>query len=237
MTLHVRIYESDDAAKDAAARLEEAGYRDSSVILAGEAKGKEAETVASAVGAGVLPASQAAGYVKSLEKGHSLVAVEAPFSRGALAVGIMEGEGIVRTARPRRDSTHSPSPFSDALGIPTLSSDRPSAKLARSDWTFSSKIGQKLLSEDPAPFSSRFGLKTATTPKQNWDKSFGQPILSSEAAPLSSLLKMKTLTEPKKDWRSTLTFPLLINNPTPLSSLFCIPVLTKNKRSGAGSAQ
>ena len=229
MTFYLRIYPNDQAARDAAAKLAEAGLYDHHVVLAGNVAGQEKETVEAAVKAGTISERFTKICVRNLKAGHSLVATKAPYGRGKAALSIMESFETVDTDLLNRYGYGNPTPLSDALELPVLSKQAPATKLLRHDWTFSSIFGLGLLSEKAAPFSSMFGMKTLTTPKPEWKKSFGIPMLSNNPAPLSSMFGMTTILKPKQPWNWSFGMPLLSKDPAPLSNLFRIRILSKDQ--------
>lgn len=229
MTPNVRIYESEQAADAAAARLAEAGFRDYRALHPGSLAGKEVEAVRSASRDGLLPKDRVNAYARQLEQGRSLVAVKAPFRRGVEAIRLLGGDGTVDDDALSPHAPSDPSPLSDVLGLPTLTDSEPKAKLASSSWTLSGLFGFSLLSDDPTPLSSRFGLTVLKATERPWDKSFGQPLLSDDPAPLSSRLGMKTLTGPKRPWESSFGLPLLSANPAPLSTMLGLKILSKSR--------
>jgi len=228
MTTYVRIYKTEDGANAAIRRLARAGFRDNKVYLPSAAAGKEEETVQAAVEAGVLPASQSRICVQSLKEGESVVTTYAPFGRGKAALGVMKGAGAVKSDVLERYSSDDPAPFSELLGIPTLTNVKPSAELLSSNWSFSSKLGLGLLSKNPTPLSSMLGLPVVSKAKKNWKLSFGLPLLSSSAAPLSSMFGLPTLSKTQKDWRTSFGVPLLVNDPAPLSNLFGLKTIIRD---------
>lgn len=222
MTPNVCIYDSEEAARGAAAALSKAGFQRQTLFLASELAGRAEATVKAAVAEGILPR----GYVKfgteSLERGRSMVAVMAPFGAALDAVKIMQSNGAVDIDSQPAYIPSNAAPLSDTLGIPTLSEFSPTVGLASSNWSLSSLFGIPLLTR-----SQRGKAKLSDT-KRPWDNSFGLPMLSRNPAPLSSLLGMKLLTRGgSKD--SSFGFGLLSSNPAPLSSLFGIRTLSKDR--------
>jgi hypothetical protein len=228
MTTYVRIYSTEESANAAVARLARTGFRDSRIFLPSLAAGKEDETVRSAVEAGTLPEAQSRICVQSLKEGHSVVATDAPFGRGKAALAAMESADTVNSDKLSRYTSDDPAPFSQLLGIPTLSDVEPSTELLSSNWSLSSAFGLPLLSKSPAPFRSLLGLPVLSKPKRNWNRSFGLPLLSQKAAPFSSLFGIPTLTKTDKDWRTSFGVPLLMNDPAPLSNLFGTKTIIKD---------
>lgn len=228
--LIVRMYDTEERARDAVTKLKEGGFRDDLIL---ELSPGSAQSVASAIVAGRRMGHLAGFYAERVERGRSLVAIEAPFGKGQLATEIMDRCGPVdqdlrqpddpvqtkwRQAAPLSAalgwpvlSRNKPSPLSYALGIPTISRKAfyLTSKLANPNFSLSSMLGLPLLSRNPAPLSSMLGLPLLS----RWAKSssFGMKLLSNDPAPLSSALGMRTLSR----------------NPTPLSSALGWPVLSR----------
>ena len=232
MTVTVRMYESEQQAHDAAQRLVEVGFPEDKILLVTptSAAGGEAEVVRSAVATGLLPGGYGGLCTQALQRGRSVVAVEAVFGRGQLARDALESFAPVDTEQLPAPSTRNPAPLSDALGIPTLTRGLPFAALTDSRFALSSLYGLRLLSWNPAPLSSLLGMKTLSKPKRPWVSSLGLKLLSRNPAPLSSAVGMRTLSKPKKPWTRSFGLPLLSKNPTPLSSFLGLSVLKKRRR-------
>lgn len=227
--LYVRIYDTEEAATETAAELVEAGIDICTVFRAGEAVGKAAETVHSAIEAGTLSPRQEHICTRNLVEGRSLVSANPIFGRGADALEIMEKRASAHNEKLRRYRHSESAPLSDALGIPTLSKFESATELVNSRWALSGNFGIPLLSKSAAPLSSLFRIKVLTRAKRDWRSSFGLPLLSNKAAPLSSLFGMKTIITPRKDWKLSFGFPLLSKNPAPLSRLLGLRTLSKDK--------
>jgi hypothetical protein len=202
----------DDASEANAkkSKTKAAGEPDTQAIEAEIARAKEDE---------LLARHQVTFCRQELAAGRVLLSCAASFGYAGEADAIMRENCAIEAEVPSLRDTDDPSPFSDALGIPVLSDQKPSAELTSSKWTFSSLFGIKLLSDNAAPLSSATGMKTVIDRKRQRDVK-----LSDKAAPLSSALGMKTLTE-RKGPRNT----KLSHNPAPFSSALGIPVLTKKQ--------
>ena len=218
MTPNVRIYDSEESARSAAAKLADAGFGTQRVLLASELAGQEAAAVRSAVRDGLLPGSQASFCTQNLAKGRSLVAVVAPFGYSLEALDIMESCGPVDVDKmPRHVPSRDPSPLSDALGFPTVVDFVPMTDLTSSSWSLSGVFGLPLLTKNQR------GKARLSSPKRPWNSSMGLPVLTRNQRGKARL------TTPKRPWNWSMGFPLLSNNPAPLSSLFGIPTLTKRR--------
>ncbi len=228
MVMLVRIYASEQGARDADAKLSEAGFGKRAVFLANEHQGQAADAVQAANRAGTLPERMAKICTDSLAQGRSLLSVDPPFGTAQRAINIMENGDTVESDRSAAFTDDDPAPFSRMLGMPVLSDFSSSTGLLPSRWSFSAGFGMGLLSRNAAPFSSMFGMKILTNPKRR-DSSFGMPLGSRNPAPLSSLLGMKPLLSRQRSGDYSFGFPLLSNNPAPLSSLIGIRTLSKDR--------
>ena len=170
----------------------------------------------------VFTAEHVSACARALAEGRSLVGVRTGFGQSQAAMDILEEFGPVDTDQvmPKSEtgkldwdeaaplssalgiptiSRNAPSPVSDFLGLPTLSKrlsflSRRFRPLTRPTFALSSMFGMPLLSNNPAPLSSRFGMKTLSSGKGYGTHTFGLPLLSRNPAPLSSMLGLKTLS-------------------------------------------
>ncbi|MFK7958528.1 MAG: hypothetical protein AB8B96_20720 [Lysobacterales bacterium] len=227
----VRLFESDQQADSAVAKLTDLDFLSEDITRLSPGAGDPASSVSSAIKAGRIAGSYRSVLVGALSSGRHVVAIEPPFGRGDLAGRVMDSCGAVDTEQLPEYVPYNPSPLSDFLGIPTLASYEHTFNIRQlSTFSLSGSVGMGHLSKNPTPLSSLVGLKTVSKPKSNWKSSLGLPLLSHKAAPLSSLLGLKQLTTPKRGKTTSFGFPMLSKNPTPLSSLFNIPLLSKRER-------
>ncbi len=216
----VRLFETEDAARNAADKLAKAGFGNCQVLVASQLAGQEEAAVRAAAADGVLPGAHINSSISGLKQGRSLVAVEAPFGKAKRAVHIMETNGAVESESLPAYTTDDPSPFSDLIGFPTLSNVKPSTSLARHDWTFSSMFGLGLLSKNQKGSDRSFGMKTLVP---HVDKSsFGMSLLSKDQSGPSKSFGFNTLSAGKSKTK-------LSSNPAPFSSLFGMSTLTNRK--------
>jgi hypothetical protein len=204
-TPHVRLYETEQQARDAAAKLQQEGFP---TALVTPSEGDMDAAVK--LGLSAYDAPIYAERVK--QEGRSLVAATAPYGLGLTVLAILdEHSPIEEDLRTTRHLPDGRTPFSELLSWPVLTKRR----------TFFSRIwGQELtrkpggsgikLTSNPTPFSSALGL--ATLAKPPGDSSFGFPLL----------------TRPAAD--DSFGFPLLTKNATPLSSMLGWPLLTDDDR-------
>jgi hypothetical protein len=235
----VRIYDTEEKARDAVGKLVEDGYPQDSIYLVTPSVGGEeggapgADAFASAVKAGQLMGDFADVYADRVRRGRSLVVVPAAFGYARRAAEIMEECGPVDTDIELPQDPYDwnvGTPFSSAVCLPVLQRNRPAplsgligvTPIVHGTTTFGTLASSKffpssffgLLINKAAPLSSTFGLKLLTQRKGVRTSSFGLPILSRSAAPLSSMFGMPTLSR----------------NPTPLSSLFRFATLVPEAR-------
>lgn len=214
----IRVYGTEQQANDAIARLKEYGFPEA-VILAvrpvAEGPGDADEALRGAVEAGFVPQELAQRYTALLRQGQCLVAVCPPFGRGQVAIDILDdfkpmatglehhrGPALWDVAAPLSSGLRAPvlwhgqpAPFSRITGGQillrgrTFGDKRP--ELTRSDWSFSSAMGMRLLSRRQAPWSSLAGKAGPS-----WSRSLGFPMLTSSPTPFSSSLGLGFLAGP-----------------------------------------
>lgn len=222
----VRIYESEHQAREAFQKLKAEGFPENGTFLM--TPGGE-EGVSGSLGAALM-AGQRLGpnatrfYADRLRNGRSLVMTLAPFGYSKLAGEIMDGCGTVdaNLRVPPEDRTYGPgaplsdamslpvlskgaSPFSDSIGINTLTRGRPRARVG--NWiTFLGRVFPPLT-------SSRFFPGRVL------------PLLMGNA----KIIPLPTKAGGSGSKRSMVGMPLLLNNPAPLSSAFGIPTLVEHR--------
>jgi hypothetical protein len=237
----VRMYETEEQARGAVSKLKSQGLpQDRIVVVTPEAGGEEGsfEAIASAIMAGHVLRGQARVYAESVQAGRSLVVVRAPFGTGTRVNYLLDRFGPVETgakvapkrspawdeAAPLSSALQIPplsrprsAPFSDLFGWPALSRGRTFqakyAELTSPDWTFSARLGLRLLSRKSKPWAS---LRGKSGPA--WTRSFGLPLLSANPAPLSARLNMHLLTG-----------PLPPHYPAPFSHRLGLPTLSRGR--------
>lgn len=151
MTPIGRMYATEERARDAARRLQADGFAESTIAV-----------VAPGSGPGALPRSvprnQAIAYARALGAGHWVVVVEAPFNWGQEATAHLLAAGPVTPVGVPTVRRRNPSPFSDWIGFPTLSTrgrsylSRIFPELASPRFAFSSMLGMKMVSSSRGPY-------------------------------------------------------------------------------------
>ncbi|TVQ39524.1 MAG: hypothetical protein EA356_01590 [Geminicoccaceae bacterium] len=226
----VRVYETEQQARDAYAKLKENGFADEAAFLltpGGEGDAGGFETLAAAVTVGEKLGKRAKACAELVKSGRYSVIAFPAFGTSELATQLLDSCG----------------PVDADYRLPT----------ERDPWgpgaPFSANLYWKPLMENcPAPFSTATGMPTLSSSKSYTELSKGQTFLGTMIAPLtspnfafSSFLGLKLLTKrrtmlgsnpllnsrgPKK---SLLGLPLLINSPTPFSSLLSLPILSPSR--------
>lgn len=177
MTSIGRMYETEEKAQDAARRLKEDGFLANTIAVV--APGSRAGAIPRSV-----PRNQAIAYSRALAAGHWLVVVEAPFNWGQVATGHLLDAGPVHPRGVPMLRPRNPTPFSNFIGFPPLSSRGRSyfsgifPELSNPRFSFSSMLGMKLLSRNAAPLSSMVGLKTVSSSKGSYRPVLPFPLLT-----------------------------------------------------------
>lgn len=236
MTWNVGIYGTEDVAKDAAARLTKAGFRERKALFASRVVGSEESAIRSLSKEANLPDAEVGECVKHLREGKSLVAVR-PTERAPEAAQILQ-EGALQTlqmtptlAEQVLPGKSNAAPFSGWLGMRVLAKSAPSTdiQLSNEPAPLSSRLKLNVLSKsrpaarlmnDPAPFSSLLGREPLTKSAPTWDIQ-----LKDDPAPLASRLSLRPLgrSGPTGDIQ-------LSKNPAPFSSMLGLPTLIKRER-------
>ncbi len=206
--IYVRMYETEQQARDVIGKLEEDGFPAETIFLVTSASGGEAPSVGSmsaAIAAGFVLGSDAEIYAQGVARGRSLVLIRAGFGHGQSAVNILDSGGPVDT---------------DLLPPPRLSVDYDEAAPLSCAFQWS-----VLKHDEPAPFSEWLGLQPIA-PGPIFNRSFGFPLLSNVGAPLSTLFGLRTLSATTDPGEASFGLPLLLADPAPLSSKFGLPLLT-----------
>jgi hypothetical protein len=171
-----RIFETEAQARVAMEKLNAQGFGPSLMTLV------PAGTSADAM-PGDVPRDQAIAYARRLEGGNALVLVRAGFGWAGTATQILDGCGPILQESLPSLPPRNPSPFSDWIGFPVLSArgrgyfSKIFPELTSPDFSFSSKLGMKLLSERKSPWEKSFGFPLLRSKKGEWEKSFGFPLL------------------------------------------------------------
>jgi len=180
-----RIYDTEQKARNAVQKLQEAGVAPDRVSFLSPGHGANADAVEAA--SPNLPAGHAIVYGRALSKGHHVVLVQSFFGQGGRLGSILNSCDPMDSRDLPLIRARNASPFSDLFRIPTLSRSRQTTMarifpaLSSPSFAFSSKFGLKLLSSNAAPLSSMFKIK----------------LLSANPAPLSSVFKLKLLSRRK----------------------------------------
>jgi hypothetical protein len=171
-----RMYETEAQARDAMEKLKDDGFAEKTMFLVPPG------TTAEAMPAGV-PRDHAFSYARGIEHGHTLLLVDAGFGWGETVSQIMDSCGPVSARSLPLLRPRNPAPFSNLIGMPTLSTrgrsyfSRMFPELTAPGFHLSSKFGMKLLSQKKGPWEKSFGMKLLSRKEGPWEKSFGLPLL------------------------------------------------------------
>ena len=185
MAKSVRLFETEQQAQDAMAKLKDIGLGDNMIVLLTPSPGSEESAVRDAIAAGKLPGIQVNVATKALRAGRSVLSVELPYGAGQRVDDILASCNPVDTEMLADVPSANASPFSDFLGIPTLIDGTSSTRLLSGPKERS--MGFPLLTRGGKPM---FG---AVKPFRK-NSSMGLPLLSNNPTPLSSLFKLKLLS-------------------------------------------
>ncbi|MEE4184405.1 MAG: hypothetical protein V2J12_01420 [Gammaproteobacteria bacterium] len=183
MTPSIRVYATAEQAQAAVAELVQEGFSQDSIRVLQAMPGQESDLVEASVYQGFLDESQAKSWVKSLQDGQTIVSVKAPLYKGQLAEDVLDDHGPLTTGIPDAGRSGA-APMSDWLGMPAVINRPSKTRLIGS--IHNQSFGFKLLSSNPAPLSSLFGMKLLSSSRSN-------TTLSRNPAPLSSKLGMPLL--------------------------------------------
>ena len=219
-----RLYESEDAARGAIAKLVELEVSPDVVTVVTPDVDDVAATVDALVDAGKARSGHRRALRAALEGGRTIVSVRPDWGMGSAVEKTLENNGAVDSNTIPDYNASSATPFSDFFGLPVLTKGKSHTQLIKFD--ADSSFGLDLLSRNPTPLSSLFGLKLLSKHKSARGTSVER--MSSTAAPLSSKIGMKLLSK-HKSARGT-SIERLSSRGTLFSSFLGLPVLTKGKK-------
>jgi len=195
-----------------------------------------AQVIMSVHEASNVPSSHAMVYADSVQQGHSLVLITAPFGQALLATDTLNNGKHIDVGEMPELEYHTwlqPAPLSALLNIRVLSHrrswmSRTFAELTEPGYLPTEGIMGGLLKDNPTPLSSKVGMEILKDNPTPLSSKFGWSLLKDSVTPLSDKIGMKVLSESVPGKKSTsFGIPTLSDNPTPLSSMFGIPVLKR----------
>ncbi len=186
MLMGVRIYPDESGARRASEALVAAGLDPGMITVLIPGASSEAATVQTAIEARRLPESHRKAATAALGRGQAVLSVDLPYE-SQVALDIMEAHGAVDTASLPQVPPRDPSPLSDALGLPVLTSSRSTTQLAPSHQFMlgfgalltrsqGPTFGGNLTGSQSAPDRS-LGFPTLSKNQKGPDRSFGFPTL------------------------------------------------------------
>lgn len=181
------------------------------------------DAVDAAIRDGVLPANNRKAAINGLRAGRTVVCVTPPYGKSKMAEDILNVDAVDTETLPSGMSSSNAAPFSETMGWPVLTEGKSHLELASSNWTFSSMFGMPLLTKsgrptfdiklgehkraagtpvqtmsgDPAPFSSKIGMKLLSSGNPRQSAASSVRRMSGNPAPFSGFLGIKTLSKRK----------------------------------------
>ena len=247
----IRIFDTAEAANEAAGELKKAGLEGSGVQILGRDSGDASAKAFMTMGVGKARADELAERVAA---GSAVLIADPPFGTAGRATAILErggaGEGVttatvISDGRERDPATplssaagwrvllNDPTPLSSWLKWPALSRRQSPGDtshglpiLSGNAAPLSSAVGIKTLSANPAPLSSLIGMKVLTSQAAPLSAKVGMRVLWDRPTPLSSWIGMKVLTKEKPRAAAQKVGP---DNPAPFSSMLGMRVLTDSR--------
>lgn len=236
MSSYVGVFSSEGAARDAVARLNEAGFGDVEALFSGDVAGGRApapaaaEPKAEAEGEGTNGAEAPAPAPKPAASRSSAKKSAKKDARAMVREAVEKGvipSGNTRACVEALENGES------VVGVSTYFGR---GEFAVSILAEKGTILPAAPDDDPSPLSDFLGLdvlreyKSSTKlTRSSWTFSsmLGLGLLSSNPTPLSSAIGFKPLTKKQSGWNSSLGLPILTDNPAPFSSLIGWKPLTK----------
>jgi hypothetical protein len=160
---------------------------------------------------GGVKKSHAPAYAAAVRKGGAVVTVRADFGLAKEATKHLDANKPIVANNTEHTvklgGWHSPSPFSDLMGWPTLE-------------RFRSAL---VLHDDPAPYSRLANLPVLSDLKPS-------ATLLDQAAPYSDAAQWPTISRAKPSAKliETKSFTVLFHHASPLSDLFFLPVISRD---------
>ena len=234
-----RSYERREDAEAAAEELRKAGYDGRDVNLVGPgpdgAGGAAGEDLLARIKQGGVVGGHADTYAERIGRGETLVSVVAHFGYALQATTILEKHGPAHTGLPEQDYERMPpdpaAPLSSKMGWRVLLDDPAPLSRALRLPLLTRRQGPRradvTLVDDPAPFSRAIKQPVLTERPTILSSRFGWRVLLGDPAPLSRRTGMPVLSKEQSPPPARMGLPLLSDNPAPLSSLLGLRVLSQ----------
>lgn len=179
MLMGVRMYATEERARNAAAAIGEGIYGAGAMAILTPVAGQEEATVKKAIANRTLPGRYVHVGVKALREGYTILSVELPFYDEPV-LAVMDSFDPVAIEPPPRQSRRDPAPLSDLLALPVLSKSKPSTALMSGpsfNW-----FGFPLLSRNQRGRANlspnQRGRAKLSANQRGKDRSFGFPTLT-----------------------------------------------------------
>lgn len=204
-TIVTRLFKDRATAVYAVEELGRMGLRSSAMHIV------EANAGAGALTAlGITPTSAAKYASEAARAGGTLVVVEAAFGAAGSVIAKLDFAGGAELGEDRYIQSLGRPFFSDALGLPTLSSDpAPLSRMLGMPTLTPGGGSSTKLSSNPAPFSSLFGLPTLSGGGKAPSTSLGLPTLTGNQGGPSTSLGLPTLTKSQQAPSTSFGLPTL----------------------------
>ena len=200
MLMGVRMYETEQQARAAAAKLVAAGLRADNMYVLTPVPGGEELAAKVAVEERKLPGIYMKVAVEALRKGRTILSVPLVYE-GRLVMEIMDSFNPVDTHLLPKPPDRDPTPLSDLLGMPVLWRTRPGATLLKSQRyilpNFFGLPGARTLLSDKQPKETSLGMPVLLERDTPKNRSFLLPLLTRKGETISSKLGIKELSKPK----------------------------------------
>lgn len=191
-----RLFRSDHEAMRAAEALELQGFGPGSLSLT-RGGGEEAATLAALRRAGLSPEA-ARAHALWLRDGGTALTVRPPFGRAVTALSVLRRFGSVSTgiADEYAGMVDAAAPFSTSMGWRVLSHDPAPLSRALGLRVLSARQTPRVrLLRTPSPLSRILFLPTLARAAAPLSRLFGLPTLARRAAPLSSAAGLRVLSD------------------------------------------
>lgn len=222
-----RLYDSEAAVRNAIDMLVEAELPRDCVMVISPEDPAAVQAVDHAIEAGRLRSGHRRALKEALGRGRWIVSAMPEVLQSGLAQDTLDEAGPVDSETIPSYPSDNPSPLSDFLGMPVLTSGKSQTELLKFD--LDSSFGFKLLSNKAAPLSSLFGLPLLKTSRGSIARGTSVERMSGTAAPFSSRLGLKLLSSSRGSKARGTAVERLSGKSSLFSNFLGLPTLTKKQ--------